>query len=133
MRLKLGKHFVIDFSRPAYEKRLFLVNWKTGAAEAFHVSHGRGSAASERSYAAKRFTKLVQGGKLRVLRHQKDAIFGSVCQFLNLETRQCGNYDARPKICRDHPGSVRCGFYDFLCSERELQEDPDYFPSFTRG
>ena len=83
--------------------------------------------------AAKRFTTLVQGGKLRVLRHQKDAIFGSVCQFLNLETRQCGNYDARPKICRDHPGSVRCGFYDFLCSERELQEDPDYFPSFTRG
>ena len=41
--------------------------------------------------ASKRFTKLVQGGKLRVLRHQKDAIFGSVCQFLNLETRQCGN------------------------------------------
>jgi Fe-S-cluster containining protein len=83
--------------------------------------------------ASKRFTKLVQGGKLRVLRHQKDAIFGSVCQFLNLETRQCGIYDARPKICREHPGSVRCGFYDFLCSERELQDDPDFVPSFTRG
>ncbi len=83
--------------------------------------------------ASKRFTKLVQGGKLRVLRHQKDAIFGSVCQFLNLETRQCGIYDARPKICREHPGSVRCGFYDFLCSERELQEDPDHVPSFTRS
>ena len=83
--------------------------------------------------ASRRFTKLVQGGKLRVLRHQKDAIFGSVCQFLNLETRQCGIYDGRPKICREHPGSVRCGFYDFLCSERELQEDPDYVPSFTRG
>jgi hypothetical protein len=23
---------------------------------------------------------------------------------------------------------VRCGFYDFLCSERELQDDPDYVP-----
>ncbi|MBP9143392.1 MAG: YkgJ family cysteine cluster protein [Thermoanaerobaculia bacterium] len=83
--------------------------------------------------ASKRFTKLVPGGSLRVLRHQKDAIFGSVCQFLNLETRQCGIYDARPRICREHPGSVRCGFYDFLCSERELQDDPDYVPSFTRG
>jgi Fe-S-cluster containining protein len=83
--------------------------------------------------AEKRFTKLVEGGKLRVLRHQKDAIFGSVCQFLNLETRQCGIYLSRPRICREHPGSVRCGFYDFLCSERELQSDPDYVPSFTRG
>ena len=83
--------------------------------------------------ASRRFTKLVQGGKLRVLRHQKDEIFGSVCQFLNLETRQCGIYAARPKICRDHPGTARCGFYDFLCSERELQEDPEYVPSFTRG
>ena len=38
--------------------------------------------------ASKRFTKLVQGGKLRVLRHQKYDVFGSVCQFLDLETRQ---------------------------------------------
>ncbi|MBP7588482.1 MAG: YkgJ family cysteine cluster protein [Thermoanaerobaculia bacterium] len=83
--------------------------------------------------ASKRFTKLVQGGKLRVLRHQKDDVFGSVCQFLDLETRQCGIYEARPGICREHPGSVRCGFYDFLSSERELQDDPDYVPSFTRG
>lgn len=83
--------------------------------------------------ASKRFTKLVQGGKLRVLRHQKDDVFGSVCQFLDLESRQCTIYEARPRICREHPGSVRCGFYDFLSSERELQDDPDYVPSFTRG
>ena len=83
--------------------------------------------------ASKRFTKLVEGGKLRVLRHQKDDVFGSVCQFLDLATRQCGIYDARPAICREHPGSVRCGFYDFLSSERGLQDDPDYVPSFTRG
>lgn len=83
--------------------------------------------------ATKRFTKLVEGGKQRVLRHQKDEIFGSVCQFLNLETRQCSIYTARPKICREHPGTVRCGFYDFLSSERGFQDDPDYVPSFTRG
>ncbi|MEO8277170.1 MAG: YkgJ family cysteine cluster protein [Thermoanaerobaculia bacterium] len=83
--------------------------------------------------ARKRFTKLVEGGKMRVLRHQKDEIFGSVCQFLNLESRQCTIYEGRPKICRDHPGTVRCGFYDFLCAERESQEDPQYVPSFTRG
>ncbi len=62
------------------------------------------------------FTKLVDGGKVRVMRHQKDLIFGTVCQFLNLETRQCGIYDGRPKICRDYPGGVRCGFYDFLAA-----------------
>ncbi|MBL9011340.1 MAG: murein L,D-transpeptidase catalytic domain family protein [Alphaproteobacteria bacterium] len=60
--LRTDQFIVIDFSRPAYEKRLFLVNWKTGAAEAFHVSHGRGSAASERSYAAKRFTNVIGSG-----------------------------------------------------------------------
>ncbi len=53
---------VIDFSKPAYEKRLYAVNLKTGAVEAYHVSHGRGSALSERSYLAKRFTNLIGSG-----------------------------------------------------------------------
>lgn len=83
--------------------------------------------------ARRRFTKLVEGGKIRVLRHQKDAIFGSACRFLDLATRRCTIYDGRPKICREYPGSVRCGFYDFLSAERSSQEDPDYVPSFTRG
>lgn len=83
--------------------------------------------------ARRRFTKLVDGGKVRVMRHKKDLIFGSVCQFLNQETRQCGIYDGRPKICRDYPGGVRCGFYDFLAAERSSQDDPTYVPSFTRG
>src|SRR5262245_5480338 len=60
--------------------------------------------------AERRFTKLVDDGEVRVLRHQKDEIFGTVCRFLDLETRQCSIYDGRPKICREYPGGVRCGF-----------------------
>jgi Fe-S-cluster containining protein len=83
--------------------------------------------------AKRQFTKLVDGGKMRVLRHKKDGIFGTVCRFLDLETRQCTNYGGRPKICREYPGAVRCGFYDFLQAERSSQNDPAYVPSFTRG
>ncbi|KAB2968786.1 MAG: YkgJ family cysteine cluster protein [Thermoanaerobaculia bacterium] len=85
--------------------------------------------------AERRYTKRSRGGKspFRVLRHRKDKVFGTACQFLDRKTRRCGVYEARPTICRTYPGSGRCGFYDFLCSERRAQEDPDYIPSFTRG
>lgn len=83
--------------------------------------------------AEKRFTKRVEGGKLRVLRHQRDEVFGTACRFLDLETRRCTIYHGRPAICRAYPGSGRCGFYDFLCSERRSQDDPEYVPDFTRG
>jgi Fe-S-cluster containining protein len=83
--------------------------------------------------AERRFTKRVDGGKLRVMRHRSDEHFGTACRFLDRETRQCTIYSARPHICRTYPGTGRCGFYDFLCSERRSQEDPGYVPSFTRG
>jgi len=86
--------------------------------------------------ATTKYTKLVSqedGTKIRVLRHQKDEIFGTACQFLDLETRRCTVYEGRPKICREYPGTVRCGFYDFLMAERSSQDDPEYVPSFTRG
>ncbi len=83
--------------------------------------------------AEKRFTRWIEGGKTRILRHRKDRIFGTACRFLDDKTRQCSIYDGRPKICRTYPGTARCGFYDFLASERRSQEDPDYVPSFTRG
>ncbi len=79
----------------------------------------------------RRYTKAVKGGR-RVMRHKKDRIFGSACQFLDPATRQCGVYDGRPKICRAYPGGVRCGFYDFLAAERRSQEDPKHVPSFRR-
>ncbi len=68
-----------------------------------------------------------------MLRHRKDEHFGSVCCFLDREERRCTVYAARPAICRAYPGTGRCGFYDFLVSERRSQEDPEYVPSFTRG
>ncbi|MCM2268600.1 MAG: YkgJ family cysteine cluster protein [Thermoanaerobaculia bacterium] len=85
------------------------------------------------SVAERRFTKRVEGGRLRVLRHTADKHFGTACRFLDRETRQCTIYHARPAICRSYPGTGRCGFYDFLCSERRSQDDPEYVPSFTRG
>lgn len=60
--LRTDKMMVIDFGKPAYEKRLFIIDWKSGAVEAYHVSHGRGSALNERSYMAKRFTNLIGSG-----------------------------------------------------------------------
>lgn len=70
-----------------------------------------------------RFTKAGDEPGERVLRHQGDAIFDTVCRFLDTETRRCTVYEARPSICRDHPGKRRCGYYDFLMYEREMQED----------
>lgn len=79
--------------------------------------------------ARKRFTKKGEEKGERVLRHQKDHIYESVCRFLDTETRQCTIYEGRPEICRDYPGSSRCGYYDFLSFERRAQEDPDFIPS----
>jgi len=81
-----------------------------------------------------RFTKPGRrdGKDVRIMRHQADEIFGSVCRFLDRETRQCTIYDARPGVCRAYPGIPRCGFYDFLMAERRSQRDPEHVPNFTR-
>ena len=76
--------------------------------------------------AEKRYTKASPVG--RVLRHQKDHVFRKVCQFLDTEKRQCTVYDARPVVCREYPDSLRCGYYDFLASERRRQGDPEFIP-----
>jgi Fe-S-cluster containining protein len=77
--------------------------------------------------AEKRYTKFAYGD--RVLRHQKDHIFKRVCQFLDTEKRGCTIYEARPDVCREYPDSLRCGYYDFLASERRRQCDEDFIPS----
>jgi Fe-S-cluster containining protein len=77
--------------------------------------------------AEQRYSKSSYLGK--VLRHQKDHIFKKVCQFLDTETRRCTIYEARPAVCREYPDSLRCGYYDFLASERRRQEDPEFIPS----
>lgn len=76
--------------------------------------------------AAKKFTKRAEKGKTRIMRHKDDEYYGSACRFLDSETRNCTIYKARPKICRDFPGTRRCGYYDFLTFERHLLDDPDH-------
>src|SRR5215210_3875830 len=73
--------------------------------------------------AAKKFTKTVEGEQ--VLRHQKDEIYGSICMFIDLKTRRCSIYEARPGVCHEYPDKPHCGYYDFLKWERHHQEDPD--------
>ena len=56
----------------------------------------------------RRFTTIFEDDEVRetVLRHQKDEAYGSVCRFLDLETRACTVHPARPQICRGHPGEL---------------------------
>ncbi|MGH6948283.1 MAG: YkgJ family cysteine cluster protein [Kiloniellales bacterium] len=76
--------------------------------------------------ARNRFTKPDSKGKSRIMRHRRDEHFGTACRFLDPETRNCTIYEARPTICRDYPGTRRCGYYDFLLFERDLLRDPEH-------
>ncbi len=76
--------------------------------------------------AEERYTKYDASEKARVLRHRKDDVFDSVCQFLDREQRRCTVYEARPTVCRDYPNSPRCGYYEFLKFEREQQGDESF-------
>ena len=76
--------------------------------------------------AERRFTKVVEGD--RVLRHQPDKVFGSICMFIDTKTRRCTIYDARPGVCHEYPDKPRCGYYDFLTWERKFQEDDEFVP-----
>ena len=76
--------------------------------------------------ARQRFTKIKEGEQ--VLRHQKDHIYGSICMFIDIKTRRCTIYDARPGVCHEYPDKPKCGYYDFLKWERKHQEDPEFIP-----
>lgn len=78
------------------------------------------------SEAKRRFTRKGEEPGEIVLRHQKDESFGSACRFLDVKTRRCTIYKARPGACRAYPGNVRCGYYDFLMAERARQEDDEH-------
>ncbi|HET7712454.1 MAG TPA: YkgJ family cysteine cluster protein [Thermoanaerobaculia bacterium] len=79
-----------------------------------------------------RYTKLTRNGK-RVLRHQRDDIFGRVCTFLDRKTRRCTIYEARPGVCHEYPDKPRCGYYEFLMWERSHQADPQFIPLLKKG
>ncbi len=76
--------------------------------------------------AKRKFTAKGDKETPRVLRHTEDEHFESSCMFLDPETRNCTIYEGRPKICRDFPTQKRCGYYDFLMFEREVQDDPNW-------
>lgn len=76
--------------------------------------------------ALQRFTKVVEGEQ--VLRHQKDAIYGSACMFLDPKARRCTIYEARPGVCHEYPDRPICGYYEFLKFERRHQGDPAFIP-----
>lgn len=76
--------------------------------------------------ARKKLTKKGDEPGEKVLRHRKDQHYGTACRLLDPETRFCTVYEARPEICRQFPGTTRCGYYDFLTFERRRQDDPDF-------
>jgi len=75
--------------------------------------------------AEKKFFRAAHGHK-RIMKRQKDKIYGRICGFFDTKARRCTIYEARPKACRDFPGEGRCGYWDFLTFERSGQEDETY-------
>jgi uncharacterized protein len=75
--------------------------------------------------ARKKFTK-VDGDEPYAMRRKDDEHYGRICRFFDGEARRCTIYTARPGICREYPGGKNCGYYDFLRSERNAQEDPTH-------
>jgi len=80
--------------------------------------------------ARRRFTRIYESdeGAERILRHQRDEIYGSICRFFDTGARRCTVYAARPGVCREFPNGTKCGYYEFLKFERKHQDDPDFVP-----
>lgn len=64
----------------------------------------------------------------RILKHQPDPIYGTICQFFDTEARRCTIYEARPSVCREYPNGRRCGYFEFIEFERDQQDDRDFIP-----
>ena len=67
--------------------------------------------------------------KEQILRHKKDHIYKSTCQFLDQDQRRCSIYEARPTVCRQFPDGKKCGYYGFLKFERKAQGDKNFIPT----
>ena len=81
--------------------------------------------------AARRFTRIYDddGKPERILRHQKDTVYATICRFFDTELRRCTIYAARPDVCREYPNGTTCGYYTFLKFERKHQQDDSFIPS----
>lgn len=64
----------------------------------------------------------------RILKHQPDPIYGSICRFFDTHARHCTIYEARPSVCREYPNGRRCGYFEFIEFERGQQDDRDFIP-----
>ena len=80
--------------------------------------------------AERKFTKTYtwDGVTERILRHQKDTVYKSICMFFDKIERRCTIYAGRPSVCREYPDGKKCGYYDFIKFERKHQEDPKFIP-----
>jgi len=65
----------------------------------------------------------------RILRHQKDSIFKTVCRLFDREKRRCMVYAARPNVCRKYPYGNSCGYYSFVKFERDFHDDQEFIPT----
>jgi len=74
--------------------------------------------------AASRLTMEGNEPGKRVMRHFRDPVFGTACRLLDLISRRCTAYEARPNACRIYPGSPSCHYYQFLMTERKIQGKP---------
>lgn len=85
----------------------------------------------ELAAAEKKFTRWYKSdeGHERILRHQKDEVYGSICRFFDTDARRCTIYEARPEVCRDYPTKSKCGYYEFIKFERKHQDDESFIPS----
>ena len=81
--------------------------------------------------AEKKFTRRYKDEDVdeRILRHQKDEVYESVCRFFDTDERRCTIYEARPDVCREYPDGKTCGYYTFLKFERKHQDDDTFVPS----
>jgi Fe-S-cluster containining protein len=76
--------------------------------------------------AEERFTRIVAGDI--GMRHKKDHVYASTCIMFDREKRCCTVYESRPQVCREYPVGRRCGYYDFLKFERDMQADDAFIP-----
>ena len=76
--------------------------------------------------AEKKFTVHRFGG--RILRRKRIRSSARPAKYTHPDTRGCTIYEGRPQACREYPGKSRCGYYDVLQFEREIQDDPTIVP-----
>ncbi len=81
--------------------------------------------------AERKFTRRYRDDEVdeRILRHQKDDVYETICRFFDTDARRCTIYEARPDVCREYPDGKTCGYYSFLKFERKHQDDETFIPS----